>query len=62
MAVFKSEKFPRLSLHDGEVEWAQFVDGSFESSDPDVVKRLRSKGATDLGVSEAKPAKSSKSE
>jgi hypothetical protein len=58
MAVFKSEKYPALSLHDGETEWARFVGGSFESTDVDVVKRLRSKGAVDLGVSEEKPAKS----
>lgn len=62
MAVFKSEQYPRLVMHDGEVEWAKFVDGRFESADADVVKRLRSKGAADLGVSEEKPAKSTKSE
>lgn len=58
MAVFKSEKHPALSLHDGETEWARFEGGVFESSDAEVVKRLRSKGAVELGVSEEKSTKS----
>lgn len=61
MATFTSEKYPRLSLHDGESEWARFVDGKFESTDADVLKRLRSKGAAEMGVSEDKPAAKSKS-
>lgn len=55
MAVFKCEKYPRIVLHDGESEWAKFVDGSFESTDPDVLKRLRAKGAVESGISEEKP-------
>jgi hypothetical protein len=56
MAKFECERYPHLIMHDGETEWARFVDGAFETSDTKTVARLR-KAPDVVEVTESKPAK-----
>ncbi|WP_214327852.1 hypothetical protein [Nonomuraea sediminis] len=41
MARFQCERYPQLVMHDGEKEWARFVDGYFTTSDEEAAERLR---------------------